>query len=67
MKTPKIKFVYDRQHRSAKNVPGTVELRVSFNYKQKYMSTGISIYPRQWDEKTQRVIGSGIHQFPPQL
>jgi hypothetical protein len=32
-----------------------IENRVSYNGKQKYMGTGISVYPRHWEEKTQRV------------
>ena len=57
MKAPRIKFVYDRQHKSTKTRAASIELRVSFEQKQKYITTGISILPRHWDEKTQRVKG----------
>ncbi|MBR3089435.1 MAG: hypothetical protein IKH02_10470 [Prevotella sp.] len=55
MKAPTIKFIFDRQHRATKVSKGSIEIRVSYNGKQKYMGIGISVYPRHWEEKTQRV------------
>lgn len=59
---PKIKFVFDRKHRSANNKKGAIELRLTLNYKQKFMSTGISVYPHNWVEHPKdgnHVRGSG--------
>ena len=57
MKAPKIKFIFDRHHRATKTSKGSIEIRIAFDNKQKYMGTGISVFPRHWDEKTQRVRG----------
>ena len=51
---PQITFVYDRQKRASMNKKSSIEIRVTYNRKQKYMSTGIRIYPNQW--KKQRVV-----------
>lgn len=48
MKKPTIVFVYDRHGRADKTHKGTIELRITLNRKQKFMSTGISVYPYQW-------------------
>ena len=58
MKIPKIKFVFDRKKVCGKDKKGSVEMRITYDFKQKYMSTGISVYPRHWNEKTQRIIGA---------
>lgn len=58
MKIPKIKFVFDRKKVCGKDKKGSVEMRITYDFKQKYMSTGISVYPRHWNEKTQRVVGA---------
>ncbi len=58
MKIPTIKFIYDRRNVSGKNKKGSIELRITYDRKQKFMSTGISVYPRHWNEKTQRIIGA---------
>ena len=57
MSNPTIKLVYDRKHRASKTTRGSIELRVTYERKQKFMSTGISVFPNQWDEKAQRVKG----------
>ena len=58
MKIPTIKFIYDRRNVSGKNKKGSIELRITYDRKQKFMSTGISVYPRHWNERTQRIIGA---------
>lgn len=55
MKIPNIKFVFDRKHKADANNKGCVELRITYNYKQKFMATGISCYPGQWDGKLECV------------
>lgn len=57
MRTPTIKFVYDRHHRASKTNKGAVELRITFERKQKFISTGVSAFKHHWDEKTQRLKG----------
>ena len=55
MKVPKVKLVYDRKKRATNTHEGTIELRVLFQCKQKFLSTGVAILPRQWDEKNECV------------
>lgn len=55
MRVPKVKLVYDRRHQSSPDKEGAVDLRVCFDCKQKFLSTGVKIYPRQWDNKNECV------------
>lgn len=48
LRLPTLSFVYDRKKRATANRPASVELRVSYNYKQKYLSTGIRLLPKEW-------------------
>lgn len=52
---PKIKFVYDRRKKASESKKAVVELRVTHEYNRIFMSTGISLYPHQWDAKTETV------------
>lgn len=47
-KLPQITFVYNRYKKASVNKPAVVEMRITHNYKQKYLSTGIMLYPHQW-------------------
>ena len=40
-KTPLLEFVYNRKKTAATNREAAVELRITFERKQKYMTTGI--------------------------
>lgn len=55
MRVPKVKLVYDRRHQSSPDKEGAVDLRVCFDCKQKFLSTGVKVYPRQWDSKNECV------------
>ena len=55
MRVPKVKLVYDRRHQSSPEKEGAVDLRVCFDCKQKFLSTGVKVYPRQWDNKNECV------------
>lgn len=59
MLTAKIKFVWDRHHRaeSRQDKSGSIELRVSYENKYKYIATGIFVEGRRWDDATQSVVG----------
>lgn len=46
--SPRLSFVYDRYHKATTKFKSIIELRISYNKKQKYMSTGIKILPKQW-------------------
>ena len=47
-KLPKISFVFDRRKTATSERKAPVELFVTHNYQQKYISTGIMLYPNQW-------------------
>ena len=47
-KYPKIHLVYDRYKKATPYRQAAVEVRISHDYKQKYISTGIMLYPNQW-------------------
>jgi site-specific recombinase XerD len=48
MLVPKIIFVFDRRKTADRQHKGSVELRITYNRKQKFISTGITVYPHQW-------------------
>lgn len=45
---PKIVFIYDRYKKASTKRKAAVELRITYNRKQKYISTGIELYPKEW-------------------
>lgn len=45
---PQIALVYDRKSRSSRKKEGIVEVRITHNRKQCYISTGIKVLPSQW-------------------
>ena len=45
---PRLFFVYNRLNKLSKKGTAPIELRVTYNRKQKYLGTGISITPKQW-------------------
>lgn len=47
-KYPQISFVFDRRKIASPTRQSTVEMRVCYNYEQKYLSTGIKLYSNQW-------------------
>ena len=55
---PKIKFVFDRLHRSDSSHKGSVDLRITLGSKQKFVATGIRCYPGQWDDRNECVRSS---------
>ena len=48
---PQIKYIFDRQHRASRDKKGSIELRITFERKQKYVTTGIKCFPGEWDAK----------------
>ena len=47
-KFPQIHLIYNRYKKATPKKPAAVEIRVTYDYKQKYISTGIKLYPNQW-------------------
>ena len=49
-KLPQISFVFNRRKTASPTRKASVEMRITYNYKQKYISSGISLYPNQWKD-----------------
>lgn len=49
---PIVALVYDRYHKASVNKEAAVEIRISYERRQKYMSTGIRLKPKQWRNGT---------------
>ena len=51
-----LSFVHNRLKRGTSQKPVSIELRFSYKYERKYISTGIKVTPNQWSDKLQRII-----------
>ena len=61
-KLPQISYVYDRHKTASPIRKASIEMRISYNYKQKYISTGVKLYPNQW--KNGKIVNCpDIHQI----
>ena len=47
-KSPQVSFVFDRRKKATTSVKASVEIRITHNYKQKFISTGVRLYSNQW-------------------
>lgn len=47
-KYPKIHLIYNRCKRATPYKKAPVEIRITHNYRQKYITTGVMLYPNQW-------------------
>ena len=47
---PQIHLIYNRRKNASSTKKASVEIRITHNYKQKYISTGIMLYPNQWKD-----------------
>ena len=47
-KLPQINLIYDRRKVASTSRKSSVEIRITYDYKQKYISTGIMLYSHQW-------------------
>ncbi len=50
MKSPIIKFVYDRKKVGTRKKEAPVEIRIAYDYKNKYMATGVRVLPQHWKD-----------------
>lgn len=55
MRIPKVKVIFDRKHQSSDTIPGTIEIRVTMNHHQYYISTAIKVFPKDFNESIERV------------
>ena len=56
IKQPVITYIYNRYKYASSTREAVIELRIAHNNRQKYMSTAIRVYPKEWDSRHQRVI-----------
>ena len=47
-KVPSIRIIYNRYKKATPTTKASVEIVVTYDKKQKYISTGIMLYPHQW-------------------
>ena len=55
-KSPQITFVFDRKRQATPSIQSSVEMRITYDYKQKFISTGIRLYSTQW--KNGKIVNS---------
>lgn len=55
MRIPKVKLVFDRKHQANSTKEGAIDLRVCYDCKQKFLSTGVKVLPKNWDERNECV------------
>ena len=48
MGTPIYKLLFDRCNRASNSKEGTIELRITYNRIQRYVATGVRVYPKEW-------------------
>lgn len=48
---PRVTYVWNRYHEATPTKAAVIELRVYYNGKAKYMSTGIFVYPKEWSAR----------------
>lgn len=50
MNYPQVSLIYNRYKKASSIRKATIEIRISYKRKQKYISTGIKVLPNQWSE-----------------
>lgn len=53
---PIVGFRWNRYGKASATQDAVIEIRIWFNAKVKYLSTRLRAYPKEWDEKNQRVV-----------
>lgn len=56
VKLPTLAMVFDRCHKGSANKHAIVELRIAYDSKQTYISTGVFLFPKEWKKKSQVVV-----------
>ena len=49
-KLSQITFVYNRYKKASENRKASIEMKITYSYRQKYISTDIMLYPHQWKD-----------------
>lgn len=48
IRQPILKYIYNRYRKASLTRDAVVELRIAYNNRQKYLSTGIRLFPKEW-------------------
>jgi len=48
IRQPILAYIYNRYRQASPTRDAVIELRISYNKKQKYLSTGIRLFPKEW-------------------
>lgn len=48
IRQPLLTYIYNRYRKASSTRDAVIELRISYNSKQKYLSTGIRLFPKEW-------------------
>lgn len=56
IKQPRVSLIYNRYGYASATRDHVIEVRVSWKKKQKYISTGIRVFPKQWSKRQQLII-----------
>jgi len=48
IRQPILRYIYNRYGKASPTRDAVVELRIAYNNKQKYLSTGIRLFPKEW-------------------
>ncbi len=48
IRQPILKYIYNRYRKASPTRDAVIELRIAYNNKQKYLSTGIRMFPKEW-------------------
>lgn len=56
MKYPTVRIIFDRRKRASTSAPGTVEVEIMYQSKRKWISTGVRVLPKNWND-THHVVG----------
>ena len=51
MKSPQIALVYDRKKVASPQKAASVEIRLTYERKVKYLTTGVKLFPKEWNGK----------------
>ncbi len=56
IRQPVITYIYDRYHYASAKRDAVIMMRIAYRRKSKFLSVGIRVYPKNWDDKNKRVI-----------
>ena len=48
IRQPILRYIYNRYGKASPTRDAVIELRIAYNNKQKYLSTGIRLFPKEW-------------------